>query len=219
MKILRSLLLALALGFPLYAVAQDVSYPPTTSVGVTSLPPLPAGNNNVGDFDVANTAGTNPVPVQGNVAHDAATSGNPVLLGGEARSNLPAIVANGDAVKIISDLFGRLLIVPHIPPSAQVHARARCTSTTSAVTLRAAQGAGVRNNIAQLILSNSSATGTPVTITDGTFSKLLFSPANSYVPVNNDIPWRFAENAAITATTSVSVNEVVVEAVMFTTIN
>lgn len=46
--------------------------------------------------------------VSGDVAHDAADSGNPLKLGGKASTALPAAVANGDRVNAYFDEYGRL---------------------------------------------------------------------------------------------------------------
>lgn len=49
--------------------------------------------------------------VQGDAAHDAAVSGNPVLLGGYAKTTAPTDVStDGDAVRLWADLAGRLQV-------------------------------------------------------------------------------------------------------------
>jgi hypothetical protein len=75
-------------------------------VDVLTLPALPAGTNNIGDVDVLTlpnvtlAAGTNTNEVVGDVAHDAAAAGNPLLVGGYASAAAPADVsADGDAVR------------------------------------------------------------------------------------------------------------------------
>src|SRR5215207_2932206 len=59
-------------------------------VDVTRLPALAAGTNNIGDVDVLTLPG-----VAGVAAHDAAVSGNPVLIAGRANSSDPTPVADG----------------------------------------------------------------------------------------------------------------------------
>ncbi len=54
-----------------------------------------------------NTAGTFQ---QGNVAHDAADSGNPVKIGGKADTAFPAAVTDGDRVDALFDEYGRLAV-------------------------------------------------------------------------------------------------------------
>jgi hypothetical protein len=67
--------------------------------------------------------------VIGDLAHDDAdTSGNqPVKVGAQARSSLPAAVANADVANLTSDLFGRLLIA-QIDPAQAVHKVVNVTS-------------------------------------------------------------------------------------------
>ena len=47
---------------------------------------------------------------RGDVAHDAADSGNPIKVGGKARSSAPSDVANGDRVDAYFDQKGRLVM-------------------------------------------------------------------------------------------------------------
>ena len=75
-------------------------------VDVLTLPALPAGTNNIGDVDVLTlpnvilAAGTNTNEVVGDVAHDAAAAGNPLLQGGYASAAAPSDVsADGDVVR------------------------------------------------------------------------------------------------------------------------
>lgn len=51
--------------------------------------------------------------VSGDIAHDAADSGNPVKVGGKASSSLPAAVASGDRTNMTTDLYGRQIVLPH----------------------------------------------------------------------------------------------------------
>jgi hypothetical protein len=103
-----------------------------TEVQVDVVGALPAGNNNIGDVDIASiaagdnnignvdiasiAAGDNNI---GNVdvvtlpgsAHDAAVSGNPVRIGAYASASAPTDVsAGGDTVNIWADLAGRVQV-------------------------------------------------------------------------------------------------------------
>jgi len=62
------------------------------------------GADGVNDGDVASG---NPMPVGGNVAHDAADAGNPTKIGGKATTSLPTAVGNGDRVDASFDLQGQ----------------------------------------------------------------------------------------------------------------
>jgi hypothetical protein len=72
-------------------------------------------NMQVGDADVA--AG-NPVYVHGPAAHDAAASGNPIVLGGVAEATCPAAVSDGDAVRAWFDTRGRLVVTVGVASTA-----------------------------------------------------------------------------------------------------
>lgn len=101
---------------------------PSITIGAA----LPAGNNNIGDVDVASmptvtvqatnldirdlTSASDSVAVvgsvsaQGYVAHDAAAAGNPVLVGAFGSSGTQAAVSDGDATRLWTDLNGRLQV-------------------------------------------------------------------------------------------------------------
>lgn len=51
-----------------------------------------------------------PLEVEGDAAHDAPVSGNPVAIGGRANSGPPAQVADDDAVWIRTDLYGNVAV-------------------------------------------------------------------------------------------------------------
>jgi hypothetical protein len=64
----------------------------------------------------------------GDIAHDAADSGNPVKVGAKAANALPTAVANNDRTNNISDLWGRQL-TSHIDPAMQVNKAFNATTT------------------------------------------------------------------------------------------
>lgn len=185
---------------------------------VTISAALPAGTNAIGKLAANDGVDIGDVGASGMAAHDAAVSGNPVLAGAEARSTDGTAVASGDAVRIVADLLGRIVVSPHIPIQQQAHFETAHVSTTVAQTIRAAQGAGVRQCIAQLVLSNTHAsTGSFMTISDGTTGKSFWMPPNSLTVINFPIAWRMADNAAVTATAGTSVDRLRVTAFMFNT--
>lgn len=53
-------------------------------------------------------------PASGDVAHDAADSGNPVKVGGKATAALPTAVTEGDRVQQSYDLYGQARVVPEV---------------------------------------------------------------------------------------------------------
>lgn len=125
---------------------------------------LPAGTNNIGDVDILSFAAGAIVEVQGDVAHDAAVGGNPVLQGLEARTTNPTAVADGDAVRAIADDMGRQIIA--FSPRDLVVDNHVSLSVSTTLTLLAAPGAGVFRDLTMLTISNPSATPALVKIFD-----------------------------------------------------
>lgn len=120
-----------------------------------------------GTWNVGTVTTVSDAQVQGKAAHDAAVSGNPVLQGGEARATEPTAVASGDAVRLIADLVGKLVVRPHTIPELQVSGVASATGTGDTSVI-AAQGAGVRIYVTEVCVANSSATDSVVEVKDGT---------------------------------------------------
>ena len=54
--------------------------------------------------------------VAGDIAHDAADSGNPVKLGAKAVSAEPTAVTASDRVNLLADLVGKLIVLPYANP-------------------------------------------------------------------------------------------------------
>ena len=174
-------------------------------VDVLSLPALPAGTNNIGDIDVLTlpnvaqaTAANLNAEVQGDAAHDAAVSGNPVLLGAEARTSDETAVANGDVTRLQADLVGKLIVLPYAIPDDITQGCATATGTADTA-LEAAAGAGVRTYATSISVINTSATATYVTIKDGTTAIYeIPAPANNggaVVPF--PVPLRGTANTAL----------------------
>lgn len=85
----------------------DIVTMPNVTIANGTLAVTQSGTWNVGTL----TSITNAVTVVGGAAHDAAVSGNPVLLAGYASATAPtAVSADGDAVRLWSDLSGRLQV-------------------------------------------------------------------------------------------------------------
>lgn len=113
------------------------------------------------------------LPVQGEAAHDAATTGNPVLIGGEARTTDGTPVASGDAARITLDTLGKVVTLQGATHDRQANGTANYT-TNSAADVIAAAGAGVRIAVTSILVTNAHATvSTKVTIRDGTTAKIV----------------------------------------------
>lgn len=103
-------------------------------------------------------------------AHGAALSGNPVLVGFDARSTDGAAIDSGDAVRALATLLGKLVVKLDALPGQtwQYAAAAGGLVTTSGVTAKAAGAAGVRNYVKSIDVINSHATiSTEVVVRDG----------------------------------------------------
>lgn len=103
--------------------------------------------------------------IQGQAAHDAAVTGNPVLISARANANEPAAVnADNDAVHLWADRLGRLVTVNgHPSPEAPTSVVATAADTT----IIAAPGAGVANVVQRMSIHNAGAAAATVTLEDG----------------------------------------------------
>lgn len=145
------------------AKAEDTAHS-TGDVGVFSLsrrvdttPTSSAGTS--GDYAAFNTDanGCLWVAPYGNVAHDAADSGNPVKVGAKAVSpdgTAAGNVAEGDRTDLKTDLNGRLLVSDVAPE--YVHATT-VSAAASTVELIAAPGASHRIFITDVVVSAAGA--------------------------------------------------------------
>ena len=113
----------------------------------------------------------------GNVAHDAADSGAPIKTGGRARTTEITAVATDDRVDSIHDKVGKQIVLPYAIPESFVSGAITTAMTgTTSTSLVAAPGAGLRNYITTIIVSNSHATvGTDVIIQDGSGGTTLMT--------------------------------------------
>lgn len=110
----------------------------------------------------------------GDVAHDAADSGNPVKIGAQARTTLPSAVADADRVNLIADDVGRLITRSQAPRDLVTHNTITLSNTTE-TTLLSAGGAGVFLDIVSLVITNTSSTAVRVDIRDSTSGTVRWS--------------------------------------------
>jgi hypothetical protein len=123
-------------------------------------------------------AGTNTNEVVGDVAHDAAVGGNPVLTGAEARDTLGTAVATGDAVRLAANRYG-VSLQTAIPPShASSNGTPIAATTTSVV---AAPSAGSHLRVVRFHASNGGSTATWISIRDGAAGTQFY---RTYLPQN-----------------------------------
>jgi len=97
----------------------------------------------------------NPINTEGSVAHDDVDSGNPMKIGGKARTTNPTAVSDGDRVDATFDDIGRQVIAPHGARDLIVKQYTNINSTTE-TTILTAGGAGVFNDIITLVIDTDS---------------------------------------------------------------
>lgn len=121
--------------------------------------------------------------VGGNIAEDTAATSNPLICGGVARTALPAsTIIAGDAIRNTLSVSGQLITKQNAPGDLDFYANATVTTATQTA-IRAAQGAGVRQNVTSVTYQNTNATATTLTIQDGSTTLVTFSvPASMTEP-------------------------------------
>lgn len=169
-------------GTPVFARLSDGTTALTTASGRLSVDAsgvaVPITDNSAsitvdGTVTAANAAG--------DVAHDAVDSGNPLKIGGIARTaEAAAVSANNDRVNAVFDTVGRQLMFPYCHPAdILTPGNSAALAATAPVGLIAAQGAGVRTYVTSISVVNSHASAnTIVQILEGT-NVLWTIPAQS----------------------------------------
>jgi len=109
----------------------------------------------------------------GSVAEDAATAVSPLIMGGVVRSAAAPLAtpAAGDAIRATFSIDGRLVVVPDAYPEATwsyAAAASGIVNTTTAVTIKAAAGANLRNYVKSIdLMAEALTNATEVAIRDG----------------------------------------------------
>lgn len=132
----------------------------------------------LGNLGPASAANSVPGTGQGSQAHDAADSNNfPMKVGAKAQSAEVAAVASGDIANLITDLVGKLIVLPYANPENFVSGAITSAMTgTTSTSLVAAPASGLRNYITQVTVSNAHATvGTDIIIQDGSGGTTLYT--------------------------------------------
>jgi hypothetical protein len=160
---------------------------------------------------VAPTGSSNPLPVRtpvnggvagslaagGTAAEDAVANSHPVIVGGVVRTALPAsTLVAGDAARLTLSTSGQAVVKPFAPPDLDF--QVATTITTAAQTaIRAAQAAGIRQNVTSIVYQNTNATATLVTVQDGATTLIQFNaPASMANPVQLQFPTPLRGTAA-----------------------
>lgn len=104
--------------------------------------------------------------IEGNVASGATDTGNPIKIGGKGASTTPAAVTAGQRVDALFSLTGKQVTIGALRPNL-ANQQTTITSSTAETTIVTA-AASVFLDLYGLILTNTSATATKVTIKDAT---------------------------------------------------
>ena len=138
-----------------------------------------------GTVTAANTAG--------DVAHDAGDSGNPVKIGGKARSALPSAVANGDRADLSTDLWGRALVA-QIDPAMQTWKSFNATTTQTGTDVWS-PASGKRIAVTSIIIGSYGTTACRLILWAGANADTTFSAgtdlqflAASFAPSSSSKP-------------------------------
>jgi len=134
---------------------------------------------------------------------------NPIVIGAEARTLSKAIVSNASVVRPIATQDGRLITRPHsIPENEWQYAAASggIANTTTAVTIVAAQAAGVRNYLTSLQLSSDAlGAATEIAIRDGAGGTVLWRGKIGTAGIAGVITIQFSDPLKSTAATLLEV--------------
>lgn len=131
-----------------------------------------SGTVSVGASATSNTVSTAAGAICWGVANEGSSaSGSPVAIGAEARTSSKTSVSNGQVVRPIATVDGRLVVRPHsIPENEWSYAAASGgrSNTTTALIIKTAAGEGVRNYVTSIqVMSEELTNATELTIENG----------------------------------------------------
>jgi hypothetical protein len=150
--------------------------------------------------------------------HDSAASATGPQIMGEATSALSTdtAVADGDAVRVKTDLLGRQITVAGCGRQDRVRGVVTITDGSSTSAL-AAQGSGIITEIYEIEIANTSGTDVSVDIRDGTAGSVLWTlmaPATTDTGGGNNrtfsVPLTFTANTAVAVDPSAAATSVIV---------
>jgi hypothetical protein len=141
------------------------------------------------------------ITVVGGAAYNTAVSGSPILNAGYAINAEPSAVSNGYVARLLTDLVGKLIILPYANPENFVSGVTSVITGSLTTSLIAAPAAGLRNYITQVIATNAHATvGTFVNLQDGnngaTFYSGYAAPAGGGFAISFPTPLRQPSSAS-----------------------
>jgi hypothetical protein len=114
-----------------------------------------------------------------------------------AATALPTAATATNYTTVMSDKFGRQIMIPQAPRDLTGSQNTTITASTAATTVVTAGAAGILTDITSIVYVNSSATGTVLTLSDGTKSRTHYCPPTDMRGVVINVPY-----AATTAATA-----------------
>ena len=154
-----------------------------------------------GDSLLVNQVSGSAWSTEGSIAHDAVDSGNPVKVGGQARTTNPTAVADADRVNFTADDLGRQVITPY--QVRDLVATAYLALATGTETALLAGAASTFHDLVQVLCANTSDAAVDVDFRYGTAGSVIASitaPADATSGAVFAIPIPMSEVAqAITA--------------------
>ena len=164
-------------------------------------------DDNGGSLTVDN-AGTFATQSEGDIAHDAADSGNPVKIGGKAKNfdGTPpgTAVAENDRADVITDVYGRVFVESAHPNHWSASTDYSVAQTNA--TVKASPGVGLKLYITDVIISNGATAGN-ITLLDGSGGTVLLE---AYPAVNGGLCKEFKTPITLTADTLLAITSTTV---------
>jgi len=137
----------------------------------------------------------------GAAAEDAATTSNPIIIGGVIRqANTPVTLVAGDAARLTIAGTGAAVTKPYAVPEAGWNANLALTTTTAAVAAAAA-GASLKRHITALQAINTGASAVDLIILDGVTERWRLT-----LPVNIPVDFQFPTELLTTANAALNFN-------------
>jgi hypothetical protein len=139
----------------------------------------------------------------GNVAHDAADSGNPLKVGGKARAAFPTAVTAADRVDAFFDLYGRLVTSPLANPESVVTGASAALTGTASGTVVVAPSGGTTTKITEVTLVTNGTVATIVELLDGAtvkhYAAVTATPGQGQVISFGNLPLPISAGSAFMA--------------------
>lgn len=156
---------------------------------------IPADATNGIDVDVTRVSGSVTTVAAGDVAHDAADSGNPVKIGGKVETALSGITlaVDGDRTDLYADADGVQVVKPYTVFGDILVERLSNTDGASTASTVFGATASARNCLTTIAVYNDSVTNGFIDFRDGTAGTILFTlplPAKGGAVTNFPVPLR-----------------------------